>query len=60
MHKQHTPRHRAFRTAKTKAMRPGFQPKHCAGETCLHDHHQDDRPPMTYFKPVTQPTRSVA
>lgn len=43
------PRHRAFRTARTKPYRLRFKPKHCAGVTCVHDHHVDDRPPMGVF-----------
>lgn len=33
------PRHRAFRTAKTRPYHHRFRPRHCAGETCVHNHH---------------------
>lgn len=41
-----TPKHRAFRAPRTRAYRHSFRPRHCAGETCLHDHAGDRRPPM--------------
>lgn len=36
------PRHRAFRTtAKTRTYPLHFRPRHCAGQTCLHNHEDE-------------------
>lgn len=41
------PRHRRDRRAYTAAYLPGeagFVPRHCAGETCMHNHPGEDLP----------------
>lgn len=34
-----------------------FRPKHCAGETCLHDHPNDKRPSLPLWRPLRAVSR---
>lgn len=36
----------------TRLPHHNFKPKHCAGTTCVHDHHNDERPRLGWFRSV--------
>lgn len=43
-------RHRADRPTVTHSPSLKFKPKHCAGDTCLHNHRHETRPRMAAWK----------
>lgn len=50
-------RRRADTGVVTSSMPVGYLPRHCAGTTCLHDHHGDSRPAMGFFRSVLERAR---
>lgn len=45
-------RHRADTPVLTILARDSYQPAHCAGTSCLHDHRDDTRPTLGLFRSV--------
>lgn len=45
-------RHRKPIPAVTRLPHHTFTPKHCAGTSCVHDHHNDHRPSLGWFRSV--------
>lgn len=44
-------RHRAERAVRTDGISVFYRPRHCAAVTCLHNHADDERPPMNVIRP---------